>query len=108
MLAFTLQKVTRESEQTLTIVISFDRRLPNISKIFHHRWKGLVERDDGAKVYMSKPPRVAFTRTKSLRDILVTSNYRQGRRQADLDFKKCENEQTVLCAPTLRTGLATL
>ena len=77
-----------------TLVIPFDKRLPDITGILHHRWRCLVDRDPDAIKYMPKAPMVAYSRTKSLRDILVRSklpppSYRQDRRNARLGFKKC-------------------
>ena len=90
----TLEKVVRPPCDRLILVIPFDKRLPNISGILSHRWKCLVGRDSEALKYMSKPPMVAYSRTKSLRDILVRSklppsHYRQERRQARVGFRKC-------------------
>ena len=77
-----------------SLVIPFDKRLPNISQILRHRWQCLVDRDQKAKQYMSKPPRVGYSRTESLRDIMVRSKvppttYKQNRRQATTGFRKC-------------------
>ena len=80
--------------ERINLVIPFDKRLPNISHILHHRWQCLVQRDPLVKEYLPSPLRVAYSRTKSLRDVLVRSkvppsSYRQSRRQACLGFKKC-------------------
>ena len=83
----TLAKVVKDPCKRLTLVIPFDKRLPNISQILRHRWQCLVDRDQKAKQYMPKPPRVGYSRTESLRDIMVRSKvpptaYKQNRRQA--------------------------
>ena len=103
----TIEKIVKPSDSRLTLVIPFDKRLPNISSILHHRWQCLLARESEAKVYMSKPPRVAYTRTKSLRDILIRSKlpppaYRQERRQASFGFKKCGKGCSV-CAHSCNT-----
>ena len=89
----TLEKMERSTSGRLTLVIPFDKRLPNISSILHQRWQCLLSRDSKAKGYMPEPPRVGYTRTKSLRDILVRSNLppptpRQLKRQANPGFQK--------------------
>ena len=92
--AKTLEKVYKETEHRVTLVIPFDKRLPNISSILHHRLRCLVDRDPLAKTYMSKPPRVTYTKTCSVRDLLVRSKVppttaRSARRQVNMGFKKC-------------------
>ena len=69
----TLEKVVRPEHERITLVIPFDKRLPNIASILHHRWKCLLDRDPKAKLYMPLPPRVSYNRTSSLRDIIVRS-----------------------------------
>ena len=91
----TLEKVVKPSDGRLTLVIPFDKRLPNISGILRHRWQCLVGRDPHTVDYMSKPPRVAYTRTKSIQDIVVRSKVppptsRQSRRQVTMGFRKCD------------------
>ena len=90
----TLEKVVKPTSERLTLVIPFDKRLPNITTILHHRWQCLTARDPKAKVYLAKPPRVSYSKTQSLQDIIVRSklspsSYRQGKRQASTGFKKC-------------------
>ena len=53
-----------------------------------------MDRDPDVLKYMPKPPMVAYSRTKSLRDILVRSklpppSHRQDRRLARIGFRKC-------------------
>ena len=69
----TLQKVVKSSDGRLTLVIPFDKRLPNISNIMRHRWQCLVDRDPNVKDYLSKPPRLGYSRTKSVKDIVCRS-----------------------------------
>jgi hypothetical protein len=56
-----------------------------------------VSRDPSAKTYMPLPPRVSYSRTSSLRDILVRAKVppqsSRSRRQAALGFKKCDKRQ---------------
>ena len=90
----TLEKVVKPPCDRLIQVIPFDKWLPNITGILHHRWKCLTNRDPEALSYMAKPPMVAYSRTKSLRDILVRSklppsNHRQEKRLARSGFRKC-------------------
>ena len=90
----TLEKVVRPPCDRLILVIPYDKRLPNITGILHHRWKCLTDRDPEALNYMARPPMIAYSRTKSLCDILVRSklppsSYRQERRQARSGFRKC-------------------
>ena len=56
-----------------------------------------------AKEYILKPPRVAYTKTASLRDILVRSKVppsknRQGRRQVNMGLKKCGGSYCTTCS----------
>ena len=81
-------------EDRVTLVIPFDKRLPNISSILHHRWRCLVDKDPTVKSYLARPPRVSYTRTCSLRDIIVrskvpTKSSRSARRQVNMGFRKC-------------------
>ena len=90
----TLQKITRPNTKRQILVIPYDKRLPNISKILHHRWKCMLDRDPTATLYMPLPPRVSYCKTSSLRDILVrakvpTQQQARSTRQATLGFKKC-------------------
>ena len=90
----TLEKVVKPADGRVTLVIPFDKRLPNISGILHHRWQCLVTRDPNTKEYMSSPPRVAYSRTPSLRDIIVRSKVppptsRSARRLVNKGFRKC-------------------
>ena len=91
--ASTLEKVAKPVCDRLILVIPFDKRLPNISGILHHRWQCLLARDPEAKNYMPKPPMVAYSRTKSLRDTLVKSKLpptsQRKVRQAQIGYKKC-------------------
>ena len=102
----TLEKVVKQPESRLTLVIPFDKRLPNISGILHHRWQCLISRDPGASDYLPKPPRVAYKRTPSLRDILVRSkvphNHRS-RRQATSGFKNCGRPACSTCSHSINT-----
>ena len=105
----TLEKVAKKAEERITLVIPFDKRLPNISGILHHRWQCLVSRDTNAKEYIPKPPRVAYTKTASLRDILVRSkvppsNNRQARRQVNMGFKKCGGSYCTTCSHSGNTN----
>ena len=78
-----------------------NKRHPNISGILHH------SRDNNALQYMSRPPMVAYTHTKSLRDILVRSkvppsSYRMERRQARVGFTKCLSRvDCSICSPSV-------
>ena len=90
----TLAKVAKDPSERITLVIPFDKRLPDISKVLRHRWQCLIDRDPKAKLYMPEPPRVGYSKTQSLKDILVRSKvppkiFRQNRRQAGLGFRKC-------------------
>ena len=87
----TLEKVIRQEDGRTTLVIPFDKRLPNISSILHHRWQCLLARDPNTKSYMPNPPRVTYTKTPSLRDIIVRSKVPTlgKKRAATSGFKKC-------------------
>ena len=61
-----------------------------------------MDRDPRVKEYMAQPPMVAYTRTKSLRDILCRSKlppstYRLSRRQATQGYKKCGRVNCPSC-----------
>ena len=105
----TLEKVVRPPCDRFILVIPYDKRLPNITGILHHRWKCLTNRDPDALSYMAKPPMVAYSRTKSLRDILVRSklpppNHRQEKRQARLGFRKCLGRANcVVCSHSVNS-----
>ena len=109
----TLEKVVRPSDGRLTLVIPFDKRLPNISGIIHHRWQCLVARDPHTVDYMPKPPRVSYTRTKSIQDIVVRSKVppptsRQSRRQVTMGFRKCDARANCsLCSHSVNTNTHT-
>ena len=85
-------------------MIPFDKRLPNISSILYHRWRCLLARDPTVKTYMPKPPRVSYSRTSSIGDIIVRSKVppqtaRTARRQANLGFKKCGKRSDCCVCP---------
>ena len=67
----TLEKVVRPPCDRLVLVIPYDKRLPNITGILHHRWKCLTNRDPEALKYIARPAIVASSHTKFLLDILV-------------------------------------
>ena len=108
----TLQKVVKVPSERINLVIPFDKRLPNISHILHHRWQCLVQRDPLVKEYLPSPPRVAYSRTKSLRDVLVRSKVplvvtgRAGDKPA-LVLRNVVVEWTALCALTPTTPIVT-
>ena len=100
----TLEKVVKTSDERVTLVIPFDKRLSNISNVLHHRWKCLVDRDPSVKTYMPRPPRVSYTRTCSLRDMVVRSKVppqcaRLARRQVNMGFKKCGKRSDCSMCP---------
>ena len=83
------------------------------SGVLHHRWQCLLARDQEAKKYMPKPPIVAYSRTKSLRDILVRSKLpplsKRRVRQAQIGFKnarkacsRCGAFHLVICTKSLK------
>ena len=55
----TLSKVDSLEEDRVTLVIHFNKRLPNISSILHHRWRCLVDKDPTVKSYLPTPPSAA-------------------------------------------------
>ena len=89
----TLVKVVKPADERITLVLPFDKRMGNVSTILRHRWNCLVSRDQSVKKYMSEPPRVSYSRTSSLRDVLVRAKVpptsARTRRQASKGFKKC-------------------
>ena len=104
----TLEKVVRPEHERITLVIPFDKRLPNIASILHHRWKCLLDRDPNAKLYMPLPPRVSYSRTSSLRDIIVRSKVprpvRVARRQVNSGFRKCNRRvDCSVCSHSVNT-----
>ena len=99
----TLEKVVRPDDKRITLVIPFDRRLPNISGILHHRWQCLVTRDPNSKDYMPKPPRVAYKRTSSLKDIIVRSKSTRLKRKSTSGFKKCGAPSCSTCSHSVNT-----
>ena len=106
----TLQKVVRPADDRVTLVIPFDKRLPNIATILRHRWKCLVDRDHNAKTNLNKPPWVSYSRTSSLRDIIVRAKVpAQGnsrvRRNVNMGFKKCgKRSDCVMCPHSVNTS----
>ena len=96
----TLEKVVKEGEGRITLVVPFDKRLGNVSNILRHRWDCLVARDQSVKSYMPLPPMVSYRRTSSLRDMLVRAKVppktARCRRQAAVGFRKCD--QRVDCS----------
>ena len=99
----TLQKVVKPDDERITLVIPFDKRFGNVSQTLRHRWTCLMSRDPSARSYMPLPPRVSYTRTSSLRDILVRAKVPpqpcRGRRTATLGFKKCDQRQDCSVCP---------
>ena len=66
---------TMQKDDRVTLVIPFDKRLPCISTVLHHRRRCLVDRDPTAKTYMTIPPPPQSART--------------ARVQVNMGFKKC-------------------
>ena len=104
----TLEKVVKQDDERITLVVPFDKRLGNLSGVLRHRWKCLLSRDPSAKTYMPLPPRVSYSRTSSLRDILVRAKVppqsSRVRRHAALGFKKCDQRQDCsVCAHSANT-----
>ena len=99
----TLQKVVKPDDERITLVIPFDKRFGNVSQTLRHRWTYLLSRDPSARSYMPLPPRVNYTHTSSLRDILVRAKVppqpSRGRRIATLGFKKCDQRQDSSVCP---------
>ena len=67
-----LQKVPRPPNHRVVLSLPFDKRLPDVSKLIRHRHQCLLDRDVNASEYMPLPPMISLTRTKNMRDILVT------------------------------------
>ena len=99
----TLQKVVKPGDERITLVVPFDKRLGNLSQVLRHRWNCLVSRDPSAKTYMPLPPRVSYSRTSSMRDILVRAKVppqsARSRRQVAFGFRKCDQRSDCsVCA----------
>ena len=71
----TLQKVVKQDDESITLVVPFGKRLGNLYVALRRRWNCLVSRDPSAKTYMPLPPRVSYSLTSSLRDILVRAKF---------------------------------
>ena len=101
----TLKKVFREDSKRITVVVPFDKRMGNVSNILRHRWNCLVARDSSALDYLPQPPRLGYSRTASLRDILVRAKLPPNRKRemSTEVLKSVTGELTVQCAVTLRT-----
>ena len=67
----TLEKVARPEDGRITLVLPFDKRMGNVAQVLRHRWQCLLSREPSTINYMPLPPRVSYSRTSSLRDILV-------------------------------------
>ena len=112
----TLQKVVKPDDERITLVIPFDKRFGNVSQTLRHRWSCLMSRDPSAQTYMPLPPRVSYTRTSSLRDILVTKkrcplSHPGAREQLHWGLRSVTREWiavSVLIQPTVPVTLATL
>ena len=60
---------TKEADNRLRLVVTYDNRLPNIKKILDEDWKILqINENEGRK--FSEKPRLCYKRNKNLRDIL--------------------------------------
>ena len=109
----TLQKVVKPAEDRVTLTIPFDKRLPNISSILHHRWRCLVDKDPTAKNYMAKPPRVTYSKTLSLREMIVRAKVppqtaRSARRLVNTGFKKCgKRSDCSMCSHSVNSNTHT-
>ena len=86
----------------------FEEAQKPLTKTPSHRWKCLLDRDPKAKLYMPLPPRVSYSRTSSLRDIIVRSKVprpvRVARRQVNSGFRKCNRRMDCsVCSHSVNT-----
>ena len=98
----TLQKVPRPPNTRVVLSLPFDKRLPDIASLIHHRHQCLLDSDAEARHYMALPPMISFTRTKNLRDILIRAKLpppaRRQMRPKQVGFKKCSKRSNCsLC-----------
>ena len=95
-----LEKVIRKKNERPVFVITYDPRLPSISKIFKKHHAILIE-DPYMKKTFPEPPLTAYRRPQSLRDKLIKAkispppNRSSGRIVSGA--KKCANVNCVTC-----------
>ena len=69
-----LKKVIRNKQTKRPIfVVTFDPRLPSITKILKKHWRTMVSNDPSLKETFPAPPLVAYRRPKSIKDKLIRS-----------------------------------
>ena len=93
--------------------IPFDKRLPNISSILHHRWRCLVDKEPRVKNYLAKLPRVTYSKTLSLREMIVRAKVppqtaRSARRLVNTGFRKCgKRSDCSMCSHSVNSNTHT-
>ena len=91
----TLQKVENKSSEKLTLVMTYDPRLPKMSAVIKKHFNALVQDPEMKSVFQEKGMQVAYKRHRNIREFLCRAKlYEQKDRRnpvraAQLGWRKC-------------------
>ena len=95
---------SREDEQSVGFVTTYNPRLANISKILKENWKLMIESDGRLAEAFPKPPMVCFKRPPNIKDLLCWAKLSPKRnfstRPKKPGFRRCSKDSCRMCPYT--------
>ena len=94
-------KILDTNSNRVRAVFKYDRRLPNLSKIFTRNWRTMVEDNRRPKEVFLKPPMVCYQRGMNLREEICQAKLPPPRpNRQEEGFRRCNRSSCRLCSFT--------